>query len=837
MANQTVTTSVNYDAASISGLLDGETITVNSGGVLTINSDVRWNQQAAVMGGITLNGSGSFLVDGTTVWEIPFTTSSGTVPTQAALGSNGVTGATSGATGELLRVFDSASPPAPVASGAAFPASGFIKLRTRTGNFQAGEVINLTGGATITATNAGRRSWLHLVGAENGFFGNTGTPTGTVNFIGDWYELGTTNGADDQIFQFPVGDNCPAIWIETAAGSGVYEPWLCAGDRWGTSTQYVPTTGERGKWFGIDRATGIITIARRATNACGTKPATGCKVRIGNVITSNSPSPYTSFSFPTDPNNRYRVQSIACPTYVSKMTTSWYFNLGGATIEDTSINGNFAAANNCTRVAVGIYGSSQQTSSATSGLAGFSWTDVRIGIFASTFRAVYLVSCNNFTFTRVRVDTFGTAGSTIRTVSPFNNGIEFLNCNNLSVNDISAIGTGLTINGCTSYSVKNHKYADLMIGTTSTSQAQSALTVTGNCINGLIEGFSAFDNLANVHPRTSVYAVGGYRNLTIQNIASALAPYDCGTVNPTLNIASVSPGENLTMRRCYFINPSTGNISIASGATYGTQLINVWGNGGLSTGANQIQGAIIRGCRMATFQATPGQAYGFFINDTLANDSVGYLEAFPYYASPSSSVGANQMTQTGTYLKNVGDTMTIEWDYFSLGHTGLTSVVTNYSSTQVDFQFDKGSGWNGTWLAATTANAVAVGAIDPAVGIKLKVRITALAANTTLQVVRFVTSTTAAAARTQYPLPGSSLTVNGLVPQSRVKVSRVDTGEVLVAQSVGASTSITFDIAYSGAVRVEARNASASTTYKPWVTQTTISSSTATTVTALQEID
>jgi hypothetical protein len=106
MANQTITTAVNYDTASISGLLNGETIFLN-GGSLTINADTRWNQQAAVFGNITVSSTlgGVVAIDGTQIWEVPFSSSSGNVPTQAVLGSNGVTGVTSGSTGELTHVW------------------------------------------------------------------------------------------------------------------------------------------------------------------------------------------------------------------------------------------------------------------------------------------------------------------------------------------------------------------------------------------------------------------------------------------------------------------------------------------------------------------------------------------------------------------------------------------------------------------------------------------------------------------------------------------------------------------------------------------------------------
>ena len=230
MANQTITTSVNYDTASIGGLLNGEAIFIN-GGSLTIDADVRHNQQAAVFGNITLSSTlgGVVSIDGTTIWEVPFSASTGNVPTQNALGSNNVTGGTSGATGELTRVWATGAFN-PSAAGGAMPATGFIKLRTKTGNFQSGEIITLPGGATVTASNAGKRSWIHVVGNSGS---NLIMPRlASVPVTGDWYALGTTNGADNQTIQMPVRDEFPAVQIETSAGSGVYEWWANAGDAW-----------------------------------------------------------------------------------------------------------------------------------------------------------------------------------------------------------------------------------------------------------------------------------------------------------------------------------------------------------------------------------------------------------------------------------------------------------------------------------------------------------------------------------------------------------------------------------------------------------------------------
>jgi hypothetical protein len=230
MANQIITTTVNYDTASIGGLLDGESITIN-GGALTIDADTRWNQQAAVFGNIPVSPTlgGIVRIDGTQIWEISFTSSTGNVPTQNALGSNGVTGGTSGATGELTRVWASGSF-TPATAGGAMPSAGFIKLRSKTGNFQAGETITLPGGAIIVATSAGKRSWIHVVGTSGSTMTTPRMADSTLR--GDWYEIGTTDGSDNQTIQMPARDEYAAVQIETSVGSGVYEWWANAGDTW-----------------------------------------------------------------------------------------------------------------------------------------------------------------------------------------------------------------------------------------------------------------------------------------------------------------------------------------------------------------------------------------------------------------------------------------------------------------------------------------------------------------------------------------------------------------------------------------------------------------------------
>ncbi len=128
MANITVSTSSNLDDAANLALNNGETITITSGATLTINSDSRWGQQAAVLG-ITTISDGNLVVDGTTVWWVPFDASTGNVP---ALGTQGTADVTVGGVnrGEFLGIFTNLAV-SPSTAGTAMPASGYIYTQFR----------------------------------------------------------------------------------------------------------------------------------------------------------------------------------------------------------------------------------------------------------------------------------------------------------------------------------------------------------------------------------------------------------------------------------------------------------------------------------------------------------------------------------------------------------------------------------------------------------------------------------------------------------------------------------------------------------------------------------
>jgi hypothetical protein len=874
MANQTVTTTVNYDDALISGLLDGETITIN-GGSVTINADVRWNQQAAVFGPITISttAGGAMLFDGTTIWEVPFSASTGNVPTQGALGTNGVTGGTSGATGELTRVWATGSLE-PAAAGGAMPATGFIKLRSKTGNFVSGETITLPGGATITASGAGKRSWIHVVGrgVTTGTGSRISVPRlGNFQITGDWYELGTTNGADNQTFQFPVADMCPAIWIETAPSSGVYEIWLCAGDRWsGANGGAVATSDRRGMYFGCVASTGVITLALRGPENAGLKPPSGCRVRIPNVILSSANGTLPDWSaniLPAAVTQRYGpTTSSGGSLSFDRVTCNWVIDIGSAfavNVSNSAIGGFFRSQNAGTtvtlnNVGVGLVDTINYGAAIWIGVSpgGGSLTDVfcttRIAVAGGN--SLLLADTFNFILTRCRSDVFGLIGTnaTSGSMSCF----ELLRAYNTVIDDCIGVG-GIGIDAQPAFGLKvnNFKYAQPCNGTT---QPPGAIVIfvlrAGNsCDNVYMDGVSIFDNISNVHPYDGIISAdGGSSNIELRNVGTPSSPFNGGTVNSMGVIANLGTSRKIVVRRAYAQNTRTGAFSSVSTCS-DFQAYNIWADATDVNSINNSLNSTIRGGRFTNSTAGGANVYGTHWFDCWTSTTTGRIviscneptaDTIDQCSATFTPI-VSGFTSSGTVvMTRIGDEITWTMPYFALGVTGFANTAPTITGSQAanhtfSFQYDlnNGFGWNGAWLPMTAANLSAI-TVDPAKGVKLRVRATVntASASNSLTHIRIDTVTDAVSQQIEYSFPGSVLSLIGLIPNSRVKVTRVDTG-ALLAQDTTAGTSLTLDVPYSGAVRIEARNASGATTYKPWVTQISIASGTTTTVTALQETD
>lgn len=826
MANQTVTTVVNYDDAAISGLGNGETITIN-GGSVTVDADVRWNQQAAVFGAVTLSATlgGSFLIDGTNVWEVPFSASTGNVPTQDVLGSNGVTGGTSGATGELTRVWATGSLE-PAAAGGSMPATGFIKLRSKTGTFEDGETITLPGGATVTAVGAGKRSWIHVVGR--------GTTTGTASRMtvprlavfeatGDWYELGTTNGSDDQTFQYPVADQCPAIWIETAAASGVYEIWLNAGDRWNNGA--VATDDKRGMYFGMDAGTGVITIAARTGNTAGLKPPSGCKVRIPNVIMSqaNGTAPdYSSNILPASSASRYGFTTTAAGSLImDHVSCNWLTATSAAFEVDISHSGlggvagsfvNTGTTVSLTNVGVGIVDTVVFTPVViTTSYGGGSLTDVRVArrLPASNGQVVTLTDTADFVFTRVRSDVFG--ANTTNNPTSNQSCFESARAINTTLTDcVSVGGIGIDAQPAFGLNVTNHQFSSRTIGSTATSDTAAGISAGAGSTDIFIDGFSSFDGISNVHPYSNILLLAtGVNVAEIRNVGTPAAPYDMGSANACARVLVASAARSVTVRRVYTDNCRTSPFSVAN-TVQGFQAYNIWGDGADSQATAGIN-ATIRGGRYTNSVTGQSSVYGTHWQDAWTSTTEGRIVISCNEPTTDTldqcsftldtALGSGFTSAGGVSMTQLTDTVTWTMPYYALGVTGFSDTAptitgTNAANHTLEFQYDlnDGGGFNGTWLPLDGTNLSAV-VVDPADGVALKIRATVntAAATNLLSYIRVNTTTTSEDQQIEYPLPTNRVgLVTNIRAGSRLQIYNSTTSTELV-NTVVAGTSYQYD--------------------------------------------
>jgi hypothetical protein len=561
MANQTITNaSRNHDSPEVLGLVNGETYTINNSN-LTINCDVRWGQNAAVLGRMTISPTlgGNIVIDGRDVWELPFSASTGNVPTLGALGTNTVTGGSSGATGEFFRVWETGNLE-PTAAGTAMPATGWIKLRSKTGTFENGEVVTLPGGATITISSIGRRSWIHVVGGESTTV--TVPRLGTFKTYGDWYELGTTNGTDDQTFNVPVLDQLPAIQIETAPGSGEYEWWQNAANKWGTATALI-STDVRGKFFG--QAAAVITIARRASNACGFKPVSGLRVRIPNVILSNSSSTNWALNLvQVTAGARYDFTTTSAGDIeINNVCSNWYFSFTAAfnvVIRDSATSGgillsNIANAPLLENVAVGASNNTVYVAvTATNLFSGITIEGgryMRLALNANNTYGITMSDCSPVTIRNAYLEGLGGPTAVARGGSSTGT-LQMNRCLNILIEDCISVGSRFQFNTCNNAIIRRIQYCDIHNGGTTATNGISIIDMINASTNFDISELSLIPGLTNVHPYFGLLnTASSCSNITLRDVGTPSSPFEGGSAFEMRRIASLTVSKDIVLRRIY----------------------------------------------------------------------------------------------------------------------------------------------------------------------------------------------------------------------------------------------------------------------------------------------
>lgn len=727
MANQTVSVNRNFDDAAISGLANGDDIAINSGALLTINSDVRWAQQAAVIGNITIDATtgGECLIDGTTVWWIPYDGGTSTVP---AIGDT-ITGATSGATGEFIGLFTGYGV-APSAGGGATPATGFIKLRSKSGTFQDNENLQVSGvtKAVVNSTTGGKRGWIHIVGEEASTI--TVPRVGELNITGDWFELDdTVSGVRNQTIQLPVADQYPGVWVETGSGSGVYEFWPNVGAQMTTTNFPSTTTDDRSKVVFIS-ATGVLRLGSTTTPAdAAMLPTTGAKIRIPNVIISSS----------TSANWNANLVNATLATRWDLTTTS----AGAISIDKVSGAGFYINANQAYSLSI--------TNSAFLEQLAFSeiptsvtLTECHVGLPATNIAAVgsplvvstcfaggditdcvfvrpTMAAASGIIASFTDIDGFAFDNVHVRGASPksANTPIAYSLtrvANSTFVDCICGDGRFL-ITTCQNLTFTNTKYYDRTGTTTTTAQPVSAFDLTTGCVNIVIDGFASYDSLANVHPYTALVNISSNcQNIKVRNIGTAAAPYNMGSANACgVLVQANGLNSNIKVQRVYADNARTSAFGTMVNSDTIITAESVWVDGADSQ-ALTANNMIAKGCRWTNSVTGQTAVNGTHFSDIFTSTTAGRLvlqmnektSIEPSASAYSVIAGTPKFTATGNLaMATANDEIVYTWAYYIQGITSFapatitqpTFTGTNPNNHDIYYKIDKndGNGYNASW--------------------------------------------------------------------------------------------------------------------------------------------
>jgi hypothetical protein len=793
----------------------GDTIDTN-GFNFTQDQDNRYGlsgNTSAIWSTLTINATkgGQLNFDGRYVRMIPFDTGSGTI----TLGASITVGS---ATANVIGIYTSLTT-APVTTGT----SGWIKVTNwnsvafpTSGTYtQAGFTFNITGPSIV--------GFIEVNGLESSTV--NANRLGSVNITGEWFEVGITNGTSNQTMQIPNnGLTCwhPGVFIETTAGSGVFEFYPNNGTNTTTGTEAT-----RGKVVWIDN-TGLVRIGNSGSATNGYTPVAGLRVVIGNVFFNNVGSTLT---VNTIPNATLATRHSFTTTgggviNIDKCSMGWYLScsqaysvaLSNSCFSDAILLSEVASPMTITKVGVG---NKPTTALITTALtlqycyAGGTFTDCvwQKASGASAGNVVAITDIAGFTFVRDKVQSMVVMGS----VSALSHSVT--RAKNCTWTTPTVVLGGMSLITCDTINITDMIYCGAPSGTTVTTYATYVWILSLNSTNVTLSGLTW--PVTNTHPYAGIMsAATGCSKIKLRNIGTYAAPLTMGSANSCGVVYTLSTNcYDIKIQRIYVAATRTG-IMTGDNSNHEVTEENVWGDYADAVDVMAVLNMKRKGMGGTGALTAQVSVYGTHWCDSHTSTTAGRIailmnESTALTASQVTLTGGSAFTSAGgLYMPVIGQTATFEMPEYIIGHTGFANsalVMAGGTATNYNYNYaiDKNDGAG--WSAMTTANYTAttlgtalsgITGINAALGFKLKLKITTSTTNTTAITSVYVTTTSTTTTQAyQYPLDTNTVTFTGLPMGTDVIVLSAGTNTVLASVDANASTSWTWT--YSGAQTVD----------------------------------
>lgn len=812
-----------YTGGSVNATLDTYTISEDSVLVVRTDSYACPNHSAAFgsLDTVSFSGKGGTLrFDPTYVRVIAYTGGSGNAPAYGTtISQGGVSGVFLGAWTNWLSE--------PITPGSAIGATGFIKIGGVTGgNFAAGALT----GITATCSGPDVQGWIEVRGPDTATI--TVPRVGKVESVEAWFEIGTTNGTRGQVIPCPttatLASTFPGVWIETAAGSGVYEPYASVGTVVALATHRTDASMKV-----ITQTTGGIRIGNDGTNGVFYLPPTGCKVRIPATILTTCTRTAGSGSGPrvlpnaTLATRQEFVTSGAGYFDLRGIMSQWYMNFSqafyvkykGCAIADTMVLSEIASPLDVDDCLVGPTAAQLNTAlNISSCFAGGTVKNSVFNRFSLAASGAYVALLNYVTGVTFQGNVLRSGTLRGHSATGCITSTRAVNCTFTNHTHIGGRGLFVSAQRCT---FNNLTYYDHTITTTTTStNAMYALDFGTASSGNVIDGLSL--PLPANGPYSGLVQLNACYNTTIKNIGvSYSSPLVMNASVTGLILNAAGNNDGIVMKRCYVSNTRTGPYAFVNSDT--NILMEHVAGDAADTSVIAALNCVAKNVLLTAGTGGQTSVYGTHWLTRFTSTTAGFAEILcnePTTASAAqcfASGGAPQFNSSGSVLlTKVGDQVTWEMPFFAVGFTAFTNTAPTITGTNVtyssgarwgnhdlEFQVDTGSGYGGTWLPLRAADLIAQ-TFNSTTGFRLKIRATCAVANAgnVITNMRVALTTTQTDRDTKlYPLSVNTVTFTGLPVGCDAVVLTAGTGTILAQADSLAGTSFSYQ--YEGTPTVD----------------------------------
>jgi hypothetical protein len=410
-------------------------------------------------------------------------------------------------------------------------------------------------------------------------------------------------------------------------------------------------TDTRGKLCFSNATNGTVKIAERGTYNKGYKPASGCKVRIPNVILSSADVIDYDRNITS---GRYAITTTAAAGSIDfkKVQSNWsigVINCFSVSVLDSASNSitfsNVGSAVTFLRNGIGVTRATGVGAAFTNCFVGGDVSN-NVGFGKNTY-PLTITGCQNFTVDENRLYNSGSRlGRYVKSAQAI---LYLTESQNITLDGNIQIGGEITVGDCVDIEITNAKYSDVLTGET-TAALTGYVYNLGGAVNVTIEGLEIFDGITNVHPETAILTTGNYcSNIKMRNIGSIATPFNGGSVaaNQMNRIVFLQNATtNVELQRIYCQNlRATVQVINDLNTIKNIRAINVWGDGtsaALTRGIDRIS----QGCKWTQSTTAYAAVYGSHWEDAFISTTEGRLIIFGN--EPSAATAAQCTASFGT---------------------------------------------------------------------------------------------------------------------------------------------------------------------------------------------